>query len=229
MTRWIARSIRAFTSEGGPPELPDARHEAAAIDALRRAGLLALASEFDTLRSRDAARRPSVFRALAAGTDVDVVRLHPGASELEAASGGQLLDYAGAIELARDEVLAPDAIALPPELLAVLLQPIVAGLLVDEGCARDLGTAEPIVLARSAAALVDPRIDAALELRPLVLTHAGRLVAAHAERGAHAGIGAALADALGLTTRATVGVHLPLGERAIEEAARLLSRLVPRL
>ncbi len=226
MTRWVARSSRSLHGSSDPLEPTLLALDPLLVAALEARGLVLLASEMAGIRSRDALRRASVWRALAAGTDVDVVRERPSDAAPPTASGEPiLLDYAGASELRVDEALEPWGLELPAELLAVLFQPIVAGLLVDEGCARDLGTAEPLVLAREASILVTPRLDDASRSRALLVTRGERSAAAHARRGARARAGRALARALALEPSDRVVVHLPLGEGAIEEARSLLGAL----
>lgn len=201
------------------------------VEALRARGLEALRAEFVGLRSADPARRASVWRALASGTDVDTVRLRPLPRELgevlpsrELGDGEVRLDYAIEAVVAIDSTLAPGALVLPRAALAALLVPIVAGLLVDEGKARDLGEAEPLVVAPSAAAFVDPLIDAALEERPLVLTRGEQVCAAYASRGAQSALDPGLAASLGAREGDRVVLHLPLGVEAIDEAAALVRR-----
>lgn len=222
-----ARAVGAYDVRG----LPDESAPAVAPslpEALRARGLAALADELEGLRHADVVRRPFVWRALTSATDVDAVRLRPLRGEDATITAGPRahdeplrVDYAIEVDVAVDEALAPDALALPRDALATLLVPMVAGLLVDEGRARDLGEAEPLVTSPGAAALVDPRIDAVLEERPLLVSCGARFVAAHARRGAPR-IARALADALGIFHGARVVAHLPLGEAAIAEASALL-------
>jgi hypothetical protein len=225
-----ARAAGAYDPRG----LPDER--APAVDpslpqALRARGLAALADELEGLRHADVVRRPFVWRALTSATDVDAVRLRPLrgdeatiAAVPRAHDEPMRVDYAIEAEVTIDASLAPDAAALPRDALARLLAPIVAGLLVDEGRARDLGEGEPLVTSPGAATLVDPRIDAALDGRPLLLTCGTRFVSARVQRGAPR-VGRRIADALGLAGGERVVAHLPLGEAAIDEAGVLLEAL----
>ncbi len=229
--RVSARAMGPYDAHGVPAEgAPAVPRET--LEVLRARGLEALRAELLGLRSRDVVRRASVWRALAAGTDVDTVRLRPLPKELgEEPSPRELgdeevrLDYAIDAAVAISPALASGALVVPRAALAALLVPIVAGLLVDEGKARDLGEAEPLVLAPSAAAFVDPLIDAALEERPLVLTRNDRVMAAYASRGERTSLGPALAAALGARDGDRVVLHLPLGVEAIDEAAALVREL----
>ncbi|MBN8615154.1 MAG: hypothetical protein J0L92_31440 [Deltaproteobacteria bacterium] len=231
---WIARAIGDHDPEGVPLDAPAAPH--ALYEALSAAGHDALADELVGLRCLDHVRRAFVARALASATDVDAVRLRPLPDEAARSTREHYpLDFVIELDVVLDRALADHALVLPRDALARLLQPIVAGLLVDEGCARDLGTAEPLALATHdasphAARMVDPRIDAALEERPLVVSRGQAFGAAWAVRvldpGAHAGaIGAALHARLGLTDAPSrILVHLPLGQQAIDEAAALAAQ-----
>lgn len=229
----VARAVGPYDARGLPAEgAPEASDETHA--ALVRAGLPALADELKGLRHADVVRRPFVWRALESATDVDAVRLRPLRGEEarvprpERAPGEPLrLDYAIEVDVSVDDALATDAIALPRAALATLLVPIVAGMLVDEGRARDLGEAEPLVTSPSAAQFVDPRLDAALEERPLLVTCGARFVAARAERG-EPRVGRGIAQALGTREGARVVVHLPLGAAAIEEVLTLLGAAAPQ-
>lgn len=233
MSGFWARSTRSFTwahgalvpSDDSEHDTLAARAEPGCAEALLAAGHVALADELTSLRSGDEVRQPFVWRALTSATDVDAVRLRPLPPALASAPHTKTpLDYALALSLRVESTLGPEELVLPRAALAVLLQPLVAGLLVDEGCARDLGTAEPLVLAPLATAMVDPRIDAALEERPLLLTCGAQFVAAWARRGPQAALSRALALRLvaePTDTLRRVLVHLPLGQEAIDEACTL--------
>jgi len=212
------------------PSVPEATR-----GALVSLGLTALADELATLRAEGSPRQPFVWRSLASATDVDVVRLRPPREEGPSRQTWRLA-YAVALGARVDTALPRRVVSVPRELLARLLQPIVAGLLVDEGRARDLGEAEPLVLAPSAATLVDPRIDAVLEERPLLATRGALVCGERAVRGP-AGVATGVAGLLGPGAGAEPGsaassreqrveeivLHLPLGEEAIEECRSLLA------
>lgn len=231
---WLARANGEHDDEGVPLGAPESPHTL--VESLRAAGHEALADELVGLRCLDRVRRAFVPRALASATDVDAVRLRPLPEEpARSTRGAYPLDWAIALEVRLDPTIEAHALGVPRDALSILLQSVVAGLLVDEGCARDLGTAEPLALATHleaphAAAMVDPRIDAALEERPLLVSHGDRFVAAWASRsrqrsGSDVGaIGHALHAELGLTADVSrVVVHLPLGQQAIDEATSLAS------
>jgi hypothetical protein len=230
---FVARAVGPYDARGLPAEgAPAASDQTQA--ALVRAGLAALADELVGLRHADVVRRPFVWRALESATDVDAVRLRPlrgeearAPSPTRAPGEPIRLDYAIEAEVRLDPTLPPDALVLPRAALATMLVPIVAGLLVDEGRARDLGEAEPLVTSPSAAHVVDPRLDAALEERPLVVTLGARVAAAQASRGTHAALGLALAARLGAHDGDRVVVHLPLGASAVDEASTLLTDARP--
>jgi hypothetical protein len=217
-----ARNVGAYDASGLPLGAPSVPDETPA--SMRARGLLALAEELEGLRSTDAVRRPFVWRALASATDVDAVRLRP--LPHDGNPRGRLalwpLDFAIELEVAIDP--ATHGLVLPRDALATLLAPIVAGILVDDGCARDLGTAEPLVLAPHAAAMVDARLDHALEDRPLVVSRGERIVSCRASRGTDVSLAPALAHALGVGDGARVVAHLPLGEEALEEAWALCAQ-----
>ncbi len=212
------------------PSVPEATRAA-----LVSQGLIALADELATLRAEGSPRQPFVWRSLASATDVDVVRLRPPREEGRSRQAW-CLAYAVALGARVDTALPQGFVSVPRELLGRLLQPIVAGLLVDEGRARDLGEAEPVVLAPSAATLVDPRIDAVLEERPLLATRGALVCGVRAVRGP-AGLAPGVATLLGLDAGAgpesagpsrerpveEIVLHLPLGEEAIEECRALLA------
>ncbi len=229
---FVARAIGEHDAHDLPRDAPTAPH--ALVIALEHAGHRALADELVGLRCLDTVRRAFVGRSLASATDVDAVRLRPLPGEPVARPIREHypLDLVIELDVVIDPSLDPHALALPRDALAIMLQSIVAGLLVDEGCARDLGTAEPLAVASQresphAALMVDPRIDAALEERPLVVSHGDRFGAAWARRvfdpSASVGaIGHALHARLGLTdVRSRILVHLPLGQQAIDEATAL--------
>lgn len=220
----LARNVGAYDAAGLPLDAPSVPDETPA--SMRVQGLLALADELEGLRSTDATRRPFVWRALTSATDVDAVRLRPLPDEgpPRARRAHWPLDFAIELEVVIDASLRHDGLVIPRDALATLLVPIVAGILVDDGCARDLGTAEPLVLAPQAAAMVDARLDHALEDRPLVVSHRGRVSSCWALRGTRVGVAPPLARALAATEGDHVVVHLPLGELAIEEAWALMKR-----
>lgn len=107
---------------------------------------------------------------------------------------------------------------VPREVLAVLLQPMLVGLLQDELRASTEEEAELITRTAAAAHIVDPLIDAILEARPLLLSCGTRWTSVFARRGAHAVISSDLAQRLGLDEGASLVGHLPLGDEAVEEA-----------
>lgn len=219
-----ARNVGPYDDEGLPLDAPSVPDETPT--SMRVQGLVALADELEGLRSTDATRRPFVWRALTSATDVDAVRLRPLPDEgpPRARRAHWPLDFAIELEVVIDVSLRHDGLVIPRDALATLLTPIVAGILVDDGCARDLGTAEPLVLAPQAAAMVNARLDHALEDRPLVVSHLGRVSSCWALRGDRVGVAPPLARALGVAGGERVVVHLPLGELAIEEAWALSKR-----
>ncbi|MBX7196526.1 MAG: hypothetical protein K1X94_31020 [Sandaracinaceae bacterium] len=227
-TRFVlARSVGPYDDAGLPREAPSV--PADTPTAMRALGLLALADELEGLRSTDAVRRPFVWRALSSATDVDAVRLRPLPEDAPARPSLDRwpLDFAAELEVTIDPRLRHDGLAIPRDALATILAPILAGLLVDDGCARDLGTAEPLVLAPHARAMVDPRIDYALDDRPLVVSHGAAIAACWPLRGVEAALAPSLAEVLGARAGDHVVVHLPLGELAIEEAWTLAKRAPP--
>ena len=231
---WVARASGDHDDEGLPLGAPESSH--ALVESLRAAGHGALADELVGLRCLDHVRRSFVPRALASATDVDAVRLRPLPDEpARSTRDAYPLDWAIALDVRLERAIEPRALLVPRDALAILLQSIVAGLLVDEGCARDLGTAEPLALASHAeaphaGAMVDPRIDAALEERPLLVTHGDRFVSAWVSRSPLGGsdvgaMGHALHAELGLRSDVSrLVVHLPLGQQAIDEATSLASQ-----
>jgi hypothetical protein len=219
-----ARNVGPYDAAGLPLDAPSVPDETPA--SMRVQGLGALADELEGLRSTDVIRRPFVWRALTSATDVDAVRLRPLPEEgpARAHRAHWPLDFAIELEVVIDPGLRNDGLLVPRDALATLLTPIVAGILVDDGCARDLGTAEPLVLAPQAAAMVDARLDHALEDRPLIVSHGARVSSCWTMRGARVGVSPALARALAVTEGDHIVVHLPLGELAIEEAWALSKR-----
>lgn len=107
---------------------------------------------------------------------------------------------------------------VPREVLAVLLQPMLVGLLQDELRASTEEEAELITRTPAAAHLVDPLIDAILEARPLLLSCGPRWTCVFAKRGVHSMVSPELAETLQLHEGASLVGHLPLGDEAIEEA-----------
>ena len=112
----------------------------------------------------------------------------------------------------------PARVEVPREVLAVLLQPMLVGLLQDELRASTEEEAELITRTPGAAHVVDPLIDAILEARPLLLSCGPRWTCAFAKRGVHSMVSSELAEMLQLHEGASLVGHLPLGDEAIEEA-----------
>lgn len=107
---------------------------------------------------------------------------------------------------------------VPREVLAVLLQPMLVGLLQDELRASTEAEAELIARTPAAAHIVDPLIDTILEARPLLLSCGPRWTCVFAKRGVNSMVSPELAEALHLHHGASLVGHLPLGDEAIEEA-----------
>jgi len=107
---------------------------------------------------------------------------------------------------------------VPRDVLAVLLQPLLVGLLQDELRASSEEEAELIAGTPTAAHIIDPLIDAILEARPLLLSCGPRWTCTLAKRGVRSMVSSDLAQTLGLHEGGQLVGHLPLGDEAIEEA-----------
>lgn len=104
------------------------------------------------------------------------------------------------------------------EVLAVLLQPMLVGLLLDELRASTEEEAALIARTPAAAHIVDPLIDTILEARPLLLSCGPRWTCVFAKRGVDSMVSLELAQLLQLKEGASLVGHLPLGDEAVEAA-----------
>lgn len=137
------------------------------------------------------------------------------------------LDFAIEGPVSVEEDLAVGIAVVPRSALVALLEPALAGLLVDEAHARTVEEGARIATASAAAHLVDPLVDALLALRPLIVTRGHHIASVVAVRGPESdriSVDSETAHRLGLEGSSDVVLHLPLGHAAIDEATELWLR-----